>query len=317
MQLLMTGAFQHTEEQLNKIKALGYNVQLVSDETLPLEMDVANIEAIICNGLFLYNDIARFAKLKFIQLTSSGIDRVPLDYIYSHDIELNVAKRVYGPPMAEWAVLKILEICKNSRHFYEAQIKRSWEKRRDLIELSGKTAVIVGFGDMGTQIAKRLRAFNVKIAAVDVRFVEPLNYELVDEYYEPSELEKVLGQSEIIILAVPLNDKTRHMINAHRIGSMPDGCILINAARGAVIDESALVDALRSNKFLGVALDVFSQEPLPAFHPLWSFQRVIITPHNAFVSDKINERLFQLILMNLSRFMFKSRSESDSYLESN
>ncbi|RID84732.1 hypothetical protein D1953_12770 [Peribacillus asahii] len=302
MKLLLTGAFKYSEEQLNRLKLLGYEIIFVQDERVPLQIDVSDIDAVVCNGLFLYNDINKFKNLKFIQLTSAGLDRVPLDYIKERGIRLFNAKGVYSIPMAEWVILKILEIYKKSRQFYVAQHDHKWEKQRDLLELTDKTAGIIGFGSVGNEIAKRLKAFGVNIIGVGRRQIES---DLLDEYYSIDDIDEVLRKSDIMILTIPLTEDTHHLINDHKIEKMKDHSILINVSRGGVIDEVALIEAIQLGKFLGVALDVFEGEPLSKNSPLWGRGNVIVTPHNSFVSDKVNERLFDLGIKNLTS-VFKS-----------
>ncbi|WP_434167461.1 NAD(P)-dependent oxidoreductase [Peribacillus frigoritolerans] len=301
MKLLLTGAFKYSEEQLNILRLLGYEIIFVQDERVPLQIDVSDIDAVVCNGLFLYNDINKFRNLKFIQLTSAGLDRVPLNYINEHGISLFSAKGVYSIPMAEWAVLKILEIYKNSRQFYLAQHDHKWEKQRDLLELTDKTAAIIGFGDVGTEIAKRLKVFGVNVIGVGRRQIES---QLIDEYYLINDIDEVLKKSDIVIFTLPLTEETSHLIDANRIDSMKSQCVLINVSRGGVIDEEALIKALKLGKFLGVALDVFETEPLQEGNLLWKLERVIITPHNSFVSDKVNDRLYELLVKNLHDFLY-------------
>ena len=301
MKLLLTGAFNYSDEQLSQIESLGYEIIFVQDERIPLQVDVSGIEAVVCNGLFLYNDISEFKNLKFIQVTSAGLDRVPLDYINKHGIKLFNARGVYSIPMAEWVVLKILEIYKKSRHFYEAQREQRWDKQRNLLELTGKTASIIGFGDVGTEIAKRLKAFGVHIIGVDIKEIQ---FGLIDEYYEVQNIDSALSKSDSVILTLPLTEDTRHLINKDRIKVMKGSAVLINVARGGVIDERALVKALRQDKLLGVALDVFEEEPLPSSSELWSMERVIVTPHNSFVSDMSSERLFHVMINSLEAFSF-------------
>ena len=296
MKLLLTGAFKYSQEQLNMIQSLGYEVTFVQDERVPLDIDVSEFEAVVCNSLFLYNDITRFKKLEFIQLTSAGLDRVPLDYLKEKGIKLFNAKGVYSIPMAEWVVLKILEIYKKSRVFYKNQELHKWEKQRDLLELTDKTAAIIGYGSVGTEIAKRLKAFGANVISVD-RQVKEDDY--VDESILIDDLDAALEKSDVIILTLPLTAETKHLINEEKIKVMKDNAVLINVSRGGIIDETALIESLKEDKFLGVALDVFEEEPLNE-SPLWDFENVIITPHNSFVSDKVNERLFELMIKNLN-----------------
>lgn len=297
MKLLLTGAFKYSGEQLDRIYSLGYEILFIQDERVPLEVDVSDVDAVVCNGLFLYNDIKKFEKLKFIQLTSAGLDRVPLDYIKENKIKLFNAKGVYSIPMAEWVVLKILEIYKKSRAFYEAQRERKWDKQREIFELTNKTAAIIGFGDVGSEIAKRLKAFDVKIVGVGRREIES---RFLDEFYLIDQLDEVLNKSDIVVLSLPLTKQTSRLIDGKRIKLIKDNSVLINVSRGGVLDESEIIKALNVGKFTGIALDVFEEEPLNTKSPLWDFDRVIVTPHNSFVSDKINERIFEKIMGNLA-----------------
>ncbi|WP_404455297.1 NAD(P)-dependent oxidoreductase [Oceanobacillus kapialis] len=302
MRLLLTGAFKYNEEQIRSIKSLGYEIIFIQDERLPLQMDLSSIDAVVCNSLFLYHDIRRFKKLEFIQLTSAGLDRVPLDYIKRKGIILHSAKGVYSIPMAEWVILKILEIYKNSKQFYEAQRVQKWEKHRDLLELTEKTIAIIGFGDVGKEIATRLMPFNVKLIGVGRR---ELNSSILNEYYLINNLDIVLNKSDIVILTIPHTNETNYLIDAKRLKNMKDTSILINVSRGGVIHEPSLIEFLKKGKFLGVALDVFEEEPLSKENPLWSFNRLLITPHNSFVSNKVNDRLFKLITSNLKENLNK------------
>lgn len=299
MKVLLTGAFSYSKEQLDKIKSLGYDVIFVQDERVSLKIDVTDIDAVVCNNLFLYNDIKKFKNLKLIQLTSAGLDRVPLDYIKETGIKIFNAKGVYSTPMAEWVILKILEIYKKSRYFYEAQQSHKWEKQRDLLELTDKNASIIGYGDVGTEIAKRLKPFGVNIIGVGRRHLES---KLIDEYYLIDEIDEALKKSDIVILTLPFTKDTINLIDEKMIKYMKDDSILINISRGGIIEEEALINGIRRNKFLGVALDVFEEEPLRQDSPLWELENVIITPHNSFVSDKVNERLFLQVVQSLSFF---------------
>lgn len=296
MKLLLTGAFKYSQEQLNTIHSLGYEVTFVQDERVPLDIDVTKFEAVVCNNLFLYNDITKFKNLKFIQLTSAGLDRVPFDYIKEKGIKIFSAKDVYSVPMAECVVLKILEIYKKSKWFYKNQNEHIWDKQRDLLELTDKTAAIIGFGSVGYEVAKRLRAFDVKVIGVGRRYIES---DLLDEYYLIEDIDQVLNKIDIVILTLSLTEETRHLIDRDKIKNMKDNSALVNVSRGGVIDEVALIEAIKSEKFLGVALDVFEEEPISKDDLLWDLENVIITPHNSFVSDKVNERLFKCIEANL------------------
>lgn len=301
--LLLTGAYNYTTEQLSILTGLGFNIVFVQDERLPLDIDVSTIDAVVCNSLFLANDISKFHHLRFIQLTSAGNDRVPMEYITANGIRLKTATGVYSVPMAEWVILKILEIYKKSFRFYEAQKNHQWRKQRDLLEMTGKTAAIVGYGSVGMEVAKRLRAFDVQVIAVDSRTLNPEEMQGINELQSPEKLNDVLKRSDMVILTLPLNQQTRHLINAENLSLMKENSVLVNISRGGVIDEKALITTAQNGKFLGIALDVFEEEPLNENNPLWDINNVFITPHNSFVSDLIQMRLFDLIYKNLRQFV--------------
>lgn len=298
MKLLLTGAIEYTDSQLEILEKMGFDIKFVQDEREKIDFDVSEIEAVVCNGLFLYNDIRKFTSLKYIQLTSAGLDRVPLDYIKENNINLYNAKDVYSIPMAEWAVLKILEIYKNSNFFRKNQEKKVWEKKRDLLELTDKIVTIVGCGSVGLEVAKRLNTFGVVVYSVGRRKIES---SYIDESFKLEDLDYVLSKSDIVILSIALTDDTKYLFDKKKFDVMKNDAVLINISRGAVIKESDLEEALDEGKFLGVALDVMEQEPLPRSSKLWANERVIITPHNSFVSDKCKERLFKSICNNLDK----------------
>ena len=294
--LLLTGAFSYSEIQIEQLKQLGYSVTFVQDERKPLEIDCSLFEAVVCNGLFLYNDIEKFTSLKFIQVTSAGLDRLPLENIRKRNIVLKNAKGVYSIPMAEWCMCQILDIYKCTAFFQENQKQRKWIKNRNLRELNGNTASIIGFGSVGSETAKRLSAFGVKIIAVSRNCPKYSNY---DTYICSSDMETALMQSDIVILTLPLSKETYHLFNENYLNTIKQGSILVNLSRGAVIDEKALVQCLKSGHLGYAVLDVFEQEPLDYTNELWNRSDVLISPHNSFVSDKNNERMFQLIYRNL------------------
>ena len=298
MKTLVTGALQASREDLDQLCSLGLEITLHPDERQPVNHP-EQYEAVICNGLFLYNNIQAFSSLKYIQLTSAGMDRVPMDYIESHGIEIHNAAGVYSIPMAEWTIMRILELYKNARKLFENQAAHRWEKDRTWQELFGRAACIIGFGAYGQETAKRLKAFGVRVLVVN-RTIKDSPW--VDEFYPLEQLEYCLGQADIVILAIALADETRHLMNRARLAAMKPGAILINAARGGLIDEAALLEALKAGHIAGAALDVFEAEPLKENSKIWSNNVLLLSPHNAFVGDKTHLRLFDLIIKNLSHF---------------
>ena len=300
MKLLMTGAFNCTAEQKLNIEKLGCEVMFQQMENEPLSQEMYEAEAIICNGLFLYNDLDKFPNLKFVQLTSAGLDRVPVDKMKEKSITHCNARGVYSTPMAEWALTGVLSLYKNTKEFYENQKNHKWNKIRNTKELSGSTICIVGCGSVGTECAKMFKPFASEIIAVDI--VKPAS-DLFDNYYTINNVTEAVKNADIVILTLPLTDETRNMFNKELLSQFKNDAILVNIARGAVVNEEDLINALKENKLGGAVLDVFETEPLSEESELWDLENVIITPHNSFVSQKNNERLYNVVYNNLKEFM--------------
>lgn len=304
MKLLITGAWNCTEEELIAINNMGHSVILMQDESGALPDGALECEGIICNGFFLYHDIDKFKFLKYIQLTSAGYDRIPMDKIKSRGITVFNARGVYSIPMAEFALCGVLQLYKKSNSFYRSQENKKWEKRRDILELYGKNVLIVGCGNVGTECANRFKAFGCRVIGVDLYIREDNAYEKI---YPISELDNCLLKVDIVVLTLPLTKETRHIMNEQRFAKMREGSVLVNIARGAVLDEKALLKAL-DEKLLGAVLDVFEEEPLSHSNPFWNKDNLIITPHNSFVGDGNAERLKQVILSSLGEKYEKRRN---------
>lgn len=299
MKLLLTGAFRYTEEHLSVLKTAGFEITFVQNELEKLTIDCSVFDAVVCNGLFLHNDVRNFTNLKAVQLTSAGYERVPVSLFAQRGIALFNAKGVYNIPMAEWAVLKTLEIYKNSRFFHKNQEKAVWEKNRSLLELYGKTVLIIGVGNIGQECAKRFKAFGTKVIGADIF---DSKCEFVDEFFYMDSLNTALKLCDVAVLCLPLTEKTEHLINKENLSFLKKGAVLINISRGKIVNEADLIEALSEGNLRGAALDVFEQEPLSPKSPLWDMDNAYLTPHNSFVSDAVSERLFDLIYKNLTEF---------------
>lgn len=293
MNVLVTGAFQLNSEELAALESAGHRVFVHPDERIPVEQP-ERYEAVVCNGLFLYNPIERFTSLRLIQLTSAGLDRVPLDYIHAHGIELHNAAGVYSVPMAEFAIGGILQLYKQSRFFAANQAQHKWEKHRGLLELSGKLACILGCGDVGREIAKRLKAFDCRITGVNrtVRVLPDF-----DEVLPLDKLAETAAACDILACCIALTPKTRGIVSEEIFDCLHDGAVFVNVARGALADEAALTKWLQNGG--RAVLDVFEEEPLPETSPLWDMEEVVLTPHNSFVGDSNRTRLWETIKENL------------------
>lgn len=297
MNLLITGAFDWKESEIRELKQMGHHVTFLQQEKDELPCELSCIEGVICNALFLYHPIEKFEHLQYIQLTSAGYDRVPMDYIKRNQIEIHNAKGVYSIPMAEFAVSGVLQLYKQSRFFEKNQKKHLWQKHRGLLELYGKNVLIVGCGSVGNECAKRFHAFGCNVSGVNRSvYVSPY----YDAIYPVSKLDEKLQKSDIVILSLPLTDDTEYLINRERAANMKDGAVIVNIARGALIERTALDYALKE-KLRGAVLDVFEQEPLDEDDSLWNQENIIITPHNSFIGEGNRKRLFKIIINNLRR----------------
>lgn len=295
MNLLVTGAAQLNEYQLKTLSEMGNDVIFLQNEKDELPVPYEWIEGTVCNGLFFHHPIGKFINLKYIQITSAGFDRIPMDYIKKQGIEIHNAKGVYSIPMAEYAVSSVLQIYKKTDFFRSNQEKSIWEKNRNIRELFGKRVCIVGCGNIGTECAKRFSAFGCEVFGIDVFLKEEKHF---SETYQPDKTAEVFSNADIVIFTLPLTEETRHLIGAKELSAIPDESIIINLSRGAVIDTEALLEELKKERIYAV-LDVFEEEPLPENSELWKIENVLITPHNSFCGENNAERLWNVIIENM------------------
>ena len=296
MNLLITGAWQGAAAHIPELEKLGHAVQFLQYEQDPLPCGYAWVEGVVCNGLFLNHPIEKFTNLRYIQLTSAGFDRVDMDYVNLHNIQIRNARSVYSIPMAEFALAGVLQLYKRMDFFRENQKRHVWEKHRGLLELSGRTVCILGCGSVGTECARCFSAFGCSVLGVDLS-AEPR--EGFDEMFQIKALDTVLPDADVVVLTVPLTADTRHLMDEAKLKKMKPGAILVNIARGAIVDTGALVASLRDGLLGGAVLDVLEEEPLGPESPLWDLDNVIITPHNSFVGENNAKRLSGVICENL------------------
>ena len=298
MKILIAGKICENENLIREISSMGHTVTEFPDERVSLVsrgISPKDFEGVICNGLFLYNDAREFLNLKYVQLLSAGLDRVPVDYLNARGVKIFNAKGVYDIPISEFALCGVLDLYKRSAFFYENKKRRKFEKRRDLIELYGKTVLIVGCGSVGTECAKKFSAMGTKVLGVDI--IKKTN-PYFESIYTINELDSILPNADIVILTLPLTEKTEGLFDEYRFSLMKKGSVIVNVSRGKVVVESALISALKTRLYGGV-IDVFEAEPLPSDSELWSIDNAVITPHNSFVSENNDERLNGVILKNL------------------
>ena len=306
MNLLITGAWPDAKEHFRELEALGHTVAFLQQERDELPCESAWVQGVVCNGLFLYHPIGQFPNLRFIQLTSAGYDRVDMDYVRAHGIEIHNASGVYSIPMAEFALSGVLQLYKQSQFFSENHRSHRWEKHRGLLELCGKTVTVVGCGSVGTECAKRFRAFGCKVIGLNRSPREDGAYEAI---LPLEQLDAILPETDVLVLTVALTNETKRLLDRRRLGLLADTAVVVNISRGAVLDQSALCELLRDGRLAGAVLDVFETEPLSEDDPLWDTPNVILTPHNSFVGEGNPRRLAEQIKASLS----KNRPGEDDY----
>ena len=294
MNLLVTGAWSDGKNCITELEVMGHTVVFMQYEKDELPCSYEWVEGVVCNGLFLSHPIEKFTNLRYIQLTSAGFDRVDMDYVKAHGIEIHNARGVYSIPMAEFALSGVLQLYKQAAFFRENQKRHLWEKHRGLLELAGKKVMIVGCGSVGNECAKRFAAFGCEVTGVDLF---PREDSLYSKILPLDKLDDTLITADIVVLTLPLSEQTRHLMNDNKLSLQKDGAVLVNIARGAIVDTEALIKHI--DRLGGAVLDVFEEEPLIDNSPLWDKPNVILTPHNSFVGEGNGERLRENISTNL------------------
>ena len=244
-------------------------------------------------------DAALAADVKLWQVTTNGTDHVDVAYFLEQGLPLaNSPGRLSAVPLAEHVVMLILCFAKNLDHNRAA----GWQRRMGE-ELAGKRLGLIGFGASAREVARRAWPLGMRILAIDV--VDFPQAELDEFHVEflggPEQLDSVLAQADYLSLHVHLNATTRHMINGRALGLMKPTAVLLNVARGELIDEAALVEALQEGWIKGAGLDVFEQEPLPADHPLLQQEDVILTPHSSGYTPDTPRRRMEAAVANVAR----------------
>jgi phosphoglycerate dehydrogenase-like enzyme len=255
------------------------------------------------------DQLARAGRVRWFSSVAAGLDDIVTPALLARGVAVTNASGVHGPNIAEHVLAMILMFTRGLPKLFRAQLARRWERKLTSRsdgpgELTGKTLLIVGLGRIGEAIAARARPFGVRVVALKH---DPSSRHdggvAVDELLGMDALDDALGRADHVCLTVPLTRETHHLMDARRIARLRAGAYLYNVSRGAVIDEAALVDALRAGKLAGAGLDVFEEEPLPATSPLWDLDNVILTPHVAGATPLYYERAAALFADNLDRFL--------------
>jgi phosphoglycerate dehydrogenase-like enzyme len=250
--------------------------------------------------------VADLPRLRWVHGTAAGAGEqvrqadLPPDAL--ERVTITTSSGVHAIPLAEFAILGLLAIAKELPRFAEDQRARAWpELRRPLRELDGQTLFLVGLGEIGREAARLGKAFGMRTVGVRRRQGPPPTH--VDEVHGPDRLAELAGRADAMVVSLPLTEETAGMIDRATIERLPPSCIFVNVGRGGVVDEPALIEALRERRIAGAALDVFATEPLPQDSPLWELPNVLVTPHAVALSARENQRIVELFVANLRRYL--------------
>jgi phosphoglycerate dehydrogenase-like enzyme len=248
--------------------------------------------------------VARGRRLRWVQATSAGAgEQVASAGLSGADlcrVTVTTASGIHAGPLAEFAMFGLLAFAKGLPRLRADQAARRWG-HYPVDELSGRTLLIVGLGHIGAEVARLAAGFGMRV--IGLNRSGSGKWPHVDEVAGTGALGDWLPSADAIVISVPLTDETRGLIDAAAIARMKPGAILVNVGRGGVIDEAALIEALRDERLRGAALDVFAREPLPADSPLWELPNVLLSPHTAALSVLENERIVALFVENLGRYL--------------
>jgi len=243
-------------------------------------------------------------RLRYVQGTAAGTGQQVRTAGLTTDelsrVTVTSASGVHAGPLAEFVILGLLAFTKGLPRILVDQTERRWE-HYPMPELRGQTILIVGFGSIGEEVGRLARAFGMHVIGVNRsgRSASPH----ADEVYDSGRLRDLLPAADALVLTLPSTDETRMMIDSDAFQRMRPGTVLVNVGRGGVVDEGALVSALREGRLRGAVLDVFATEPLPSNSPLWDMSNVLITPHTAALSRLENARIVELFSENLKRYL--------------
>jgi glyoxylate/hydroxypyruvate reductase len=240
-------------------------------------------------------------RARWVQSTSAGIGQFVIRNNYHKRMPnavFTTASGVHAVPLAEFCIMSMLMFNKDLLRMIQDKAGKHWERYAGT-DLVGRTLAVIGMGKIGNQVACYAKALGMNVIGTDA---ERVTCDIA-KIYPLSELDTLLKQAEYLVICVPHTPQTEKMIGARELALLPKGAMFINIGRGQVVDEDALIEALRSGHLRCAALDVFAVEPLPPTSPLWDMPNVLISPHSASTSDNENSREVDLFCDNLRRYL--------------
>jgi phosphoglycerate dehydrogenase-like enzyme len=246
--------------------------------------------------------------LRWVHAPTAAVHQFLFPELLNSDVILTNSSEVHGPVVAEHVIALIFALAKKIPQATVLQQNRVWGKEAMWREgycpreIAGATLGLIGLGSIGRRVAQMASALGMHVIAVR-EHIEKGAPEGVESVFAPAELDKLLAQSDFVVMAAPLVSATQGLLNATRFALMKPDAFLINVGRGPQVDEAALTDALRSRRIAGAALDVFEHEPLPLDSSLWDLDNLLITPHTAGLTEKLWDRHYDLFSDNLRRYL--------------
>lgn len=289
------------EKHLRQIAAAapGHEIVNAGQERIASELPSADIFCGHAKVPVPWGEVVRNGRLRWIQSSAAGLDHCLTPEVIDSPIVVSSASGLFADQVAEQTIGLLLGLVRAAPVFFRAQAKREFI-RRPTGDLHRKTVGIVGLGGNGTRIAEVLRPWKTRLIATDV-FADD-KPACVDELWPADCLNQLLAESDYVILCAPLNEQTHHLLGARELATMRRETLLINVARGPIVDEAALVASLQSGQLAGAGLDVTEVEPLPLDSPLWEIPNVLITPHVGAQSARRVDDTTDLICENLRRY---------------
>ncbi len=253
-------------------------------------------------------------RLRWVQSTSAGVGQTAKRFgLDKTEVIVTTVSGVHAGPLAEFVLMAMLMFTKRHGHLMELKAQRKFA-RFVSGALPGKTLAIIGPGKIGREIARLARPFGVRLTAL-ARVSHSAAELGVDQVYSREQLHTMLGEADFVVLAVPHTAETEGLLGAAEIAAMKPGAVLINIARGLIVDEDALLAALRDGHLAGAALDVFRQEPLPADSPFWDLPNVIVNSHSASTAEGENAKIVDLFCDNLRHYLAGETTQMHNVLD--
>ena len=240
-------------------------------------------------------------RARWVHTLSAGLDGLLFPALVESPVPLTNARGAFSDALAEFVIGAVLFFAKDYRRLILSQMARKWEQF-DIAEIGGQTLGLVGYGDIGRAVASRAHALGMKVVALRRRPELSHNDPYLAHVFSADRMPEMLSQSHYVVVVTPLTAESRGLIDEREFAAMRPGAVLINVGRGPVVNEQALIRALEQRRIRGAALDVFDTEPLPASHPFYNLDNVLLSPHSADHTLDWKERTTRVFLENFERF---------------